>query len=355
MTNPNAEKKGHGLAELVLRCSDIDGSIEFYTRELNFRLESIFPADNPRVAVMGGAGMRIRLELVNERSGSGKVSLSVPGRQNKRLVSPEGIEIDFVAPAPDTEIGAQKPDLLITNGGPHPGWVAGRAGMKYRDLIPNRLGGYLIASHILVEDEGPVSDYVHFHNVRFQIIYCLKGWARLVYEDQGEPFKFETGDCVLQPPGIRHRVLEASGGFEVVEVSSPAEHMTYVDHDLELPTDVLDRDRLFEGQKFAHSRASEARWRSVEGFQTHDTGLSEASAGAVGVRVLRESKAGVREIERSVDRITFWYVITGNSSLCYGEETFLLSEGSSAVLPANNELTIGDISEDFKVLEVVAG
>ena len=41
----------------------------------------------------------------------------------------------------------------------------------------------------------------------------------MVYEDQGEPFIMREGDCVLQPPQIRHRVLESSGPLEVIEVS----------------------------------------------------------------------------------------------------------------------------------------
>jgi hypothetical protein len=35
-------------------------------------------------------------------------------------------------------------------------WVIGRAGMRYRDLIPGRLGGSIIASHIRILDAGPV-------------------------------------------------------------------------------------------------------------------------------------------------------------------------------------------------------
>ena len=46
------------------------------------------------------------------------------------------------------------------------------------------------------------------------MIYCMKGWVRLVYEDQGEPFLLEPGDCVLQPPEIRHRVLESPPGLD---------------------------------------------------------------------------------------------------------------------------------------------
>ncbi|MDH3493691.1 MAG: cupin domain-containing protein [Acidobacteriota bacterium] len=357
MKKPEAEKEGPVAAELVVQCSDIDESIEFYTRELSFRLESIFPADNPRIAVLSGAGMLIRLELAGEEIRREKVSIRIPGRRNVRIASPEGIAIDFVEPQQAIETREPKPELSVTNIAPGSGWAAGRAGMKYRDLIPNRLGGYMIASHIRIENEGPVADYVHFHDIEFQIIFCLKGWARLVYEDQGVPFVFEPGDCVLQPPGIRHRVLETSGGFEVVEVSSPAEHITYADHVLELPNKEVNRERSFEGQRFAWSRASETRWQNdaVEGIEIRDTGILEAGAGAVGVRVLRATKTGVLKIERRLNRMTFWHVIAGGFSLVCGERMFAVSEGSSAIIPANTELELNGISEALSILEVVTG
>jgi hypothetical protein len=48
--------------------------------------------------------------------------------------------------------------------------------MQYRDLLPSRLGGRYIASHIRIPDGGPVPDYVHYHRVRFQMIFCKAGW-----------------------------------------------------------------------------------------------------------------------------------------------------------------------------------
>lgn len=127
--------------------------------------------------------------------------------------------------------------------------------MDYRDLVPDRRGGELIASHIRIESGGPVSDYVHYHDVRVQLIYCVRGWVRLVYEDQGDPFVMTAGECVVQPPGIRHRVLECSAGLEVIEVASPAVHATHVDHELALPT--TRRDRTYGGQRFAWCRRGE--------------------------------------------------------------------------------------------------
>jgi hypothetical protein len=43
----------------------------------------------------------------------------------------------------------------------------------------------MIASHIRIPDGGPVPDMVHFHKVGFQLIFCIKGWVDVVYEDQG--------------------------------------------------------------------------------------------------------------------------------------------------------------------------
>src|SRR5262245_36964241 len=160
-------------------------------------------------------------------------------------------------------------------------WYEGRAGMQYRDLIPGRLGGRFIASHIRILEGGETQDYVHYHKARFQMIYCKTGWARLVYEDQGPPFTFKAGDCVLQPPESRHRVLESSAGLEVIEVTCPAEYETCADHELQLPTPEVLPERLFGGQRFTLHRASEASWAPwrLDGFEARDTGITVATNG----------------------------------------------------------------------------
>ncbi|WP_244271944.1 hypothetical protein [Pseudovibrio denitrificans] len=49
----------------------------------------------------------------------------------------------------------------------------------------------------------------------------LKGWARFEYEGHGIR-TVRPGDCVVQPAGIRHREIEHSEDFELIEVVSPA-------------------------------------------------------------------------------------------------------------------------------------
>ena len=49
-------------AEFRLPAKDLGKDLRFFTETLGFRLETIFPSDNPAVAVLSGHGLRIRLE-----------------------------------------------------------------------------------------------------------------------------------------------------------------------------------------------------------------------------------------------------------------------------------------------------
>lgn len=229
---------------------DLQDWIEELRIRHGFRLDAIFPADRPRIAELSGFGLRLRLET----DGPAGPESAMPGNSE---------------------------------------WQTGRAGMQYRDLIPSRLGGEVIASHIRIPVGGEVPDYVHYHEVAFQIIYCKAGWVKVVYEDQGEPFVMSAGDCVLQPPTIRHRVLECSDGMEVVEIGSPAEHRTLVDHEMELPNGVLDRGKTYEGQSFVRHQVEQAIWKpwGPAGLKARDLGMSAATGGSVDVQVVRATAA----------------------------------------------------------------
>jgi mannose-6-phosphate isomerase-like protein (cupin superfamily) len=200
----------------IRQCDDLDKEIESLIND-GYRLDMIMPADAPRVVQLSKNDEIVRLVL-------SRGSIETP---------PEG----------ETQNG----------------WIEGRAGMMYRDLIPDRLGGQIIASHIRLIDAGPVADYVHYHKVEFQMIRCIRGRVKVVYEDQGEPFWLEPGDWVIQPPEIRHRVLECEAGSEVIEISMPAEHETWVDHEMTLPTAKLNPDRDFGSQRFVRYIAKHDR------------------------------------------------------------------------------------------------
>jgi mannose-6-phosphate isomerase-like protein (cupin superfamily) len=235
-------------------------------------------------------------------------------------------------------------------------WEIGRAEMRYRDLLPQRQDGRFIASHIVIPDGGPVPDYVHHHGVRFQTIFCARGWAQVVYEDQGPPFRLEAGNCVLQPPGIRHRVLESSPGLEVVEVTSPAEHQTFADEELELPTSTLDPGRQFGGQRFVRHRAAEARWRPwrLTGFECREAGIGPAAGGLGEVRVARPTGAGSGEAQvvEHDGEVLFWFVLTGAVGLSVDARREELHQGDAVAIPAGTPHGFEGWTDGLELLEV---
>jgi quercetin dioxygenase-like cupin family protein len=215
--------------------------------------------------------------------------------------------------------------------------------LQYRDLIPDRVGGRFIASHIRHARGGEIPDYVHYHRVRFQMIYCLAGWARVVYENQGAPFVMRAGDCILQPPEIRHRVFESSAGFEVLEIGSPAVHETFADYQLPLPNEPS--NRIFgSGQNFVFHAAANAEWNAapnIKGLQARDTGIFAATGGLADVRVFRAVQSARFPVRHSGEFL-FFYVLKGNPGLFKdaGEIRHELVTGASFALPADEEYFI---------------
>jgi quercetin dioxygenase-like cupin family protein len=226
----------------------------------------------------------------------------------------------------------------------------GRAGMRYRDLIPDRQGGRFIGSHIAIPDGGPVPDYVHYHAILFHLVYCYRGWVRVVYEDQGEPFVMHAGDCVLQPPRIRHRVLEASPGLEVVEIGAPAVHATHVDHERALPTAELRTDRDYDGQRFVRFTAATARFEPsvFAGFDACELGIAPATGNLASVRVLRARDPGRLAARHGAD-LLFHFVLRGQLTLD-GEHR--LAAADAFTLPAGRPFAWSDASPDLELLQV---
>jgi quercetin dioxygenase-like cupin family protein len=271
------------------------------------------------------------------------------------LTAPNGTLVRLVDADPPLVLPPLVPSLVVSRIGDAPHWGPGRAGMGYRDLIPDRQGGRYIASHIRIPEAGPVPDWVHFHKIRFQMIYCYRGWARLVYEDQGEPFLLRAGDCVLQPPEIRHRVLESSAGLEVIEIGCPARHDTLADHDLALPTTALRPDRDFGGQRFVRHQADGATWQPwrLDGFDHRDIGIAAATDGLAGVRVVRPAGVSSSAASRHDGELLFLFVLEGTMTLGRqdgGHEP--LSAGDAVVVPAGLTHWFADVSADMELLEV---
>ena len=226
--------------------------------------------------------------------------------------------------------------------------------MQYRDLIPDRHGGRFIVSHIRIPEGGPVPDYVHHHKIHFQMIFCYKGWVKVVYEDQGPPFVMDSGDCVLQPPHIRHQVLECSDGLEVIEVSCPAEHETYTDHLLELPNSKSDPTRNFSGQRFLFFQGEQTAWeKHPSGGLFRDTGIGSATRGIAEVRVLRPDNKKSNCNRSLQGELLFYFVLKGSTELNLEEQgSSPFNEGDSASIPPGMNYSFGKVSENTEILEV---
>ena len=346
-------------AEVRLPSRDLHADLSFYGETLGFRLESIFPADDPAVAVMTGHGLRIRLDRGSDDApGTIRLLCDRPetfAAGKAEIEAPNGTRIEIREREPEFARPPTRHALVVRRMAEEESWVVGRAGMQYRDLIPGRLGGAVIASHIRIPRGGPVPDMVHFHTITFQLIYCYRGWFDLVYEDQGRPFRLEAGDCVIQPPRIRHRVLESSDNGEVIELGVPAEHLTTIDHELALPTGTLDPRREFSGQRFCRHRRRDATWAAwrLPGFEARRTGIDDATGGVANVEAARAANGAAGAVSSHDADILFTFVLEGGMRLrAPGLQAQDLRAGDAFVVPPRTRTAYERCSADLELLEV---
>lgn len=343
-----------GSAQILMPSSDLFEDMAFF-EQLGFRLNQIYPADGPRVARMSGHGLAICLDIAAQVTPP-TLQILDDTKAGEQLTAPNGTLVAFVPEKTNFPLAHTHHHFEVRKLRDSAPWVIGRAGMLYRDLIPDRLGGSIIASHIRIPQAGPVPDMVHYHTIGFQLIYCCHGWVKLVYEDQGPPFVLRAGDCVTQPPEIRHRVLESSENLEVIEIGVPAEHMTTIDHDMELPTPQLRPDREFGGQVFCLHRANEADWHPHEsrGLHYRETGIESATRGKADVKVLKVADAeNLSALSHQAD-IHFTFVLAGEMVLqAEGQAPEPLELGDAFVIPPGLTYQLKSPTADLSLLQVV--
>ena len=321
------------LHDVLIRHEDLNKARQLLEREFGFLRYATFNADNPSIEVMSGHGVRIWLARQNaDVSLHPEFKLSVPPAQPSLVFQKRMADKDS-----DSHEGRVKE-------------------MLYRDLIPGRQGNRFIASHIKVSKDEPVKDSVHFHRIRFQMIYCWKGSVRVVYEDEGLEFAMQEGDSVLQPPEIRHKVVECSpDGAEVIEFCCPASHWTFYDDDLQLPNSTEKRPHEYSGQRFIHHKGQEARWRSWrgEGFESRDLGMKDASGGVGLANVVRRCDGIQPAHFRHNGEILFMFLLKGALTLrCETQRLEQFQEGHSIVIPREMRYAIVESSPDLEFLEV---
>lgn len=99
---------------------------------------------------------------------------------------------------------------------------------KYRDLGMAKATNGMVQAHVIrfVPPCRPEEvSKLHFHDVEFQMVYVLKGWVKTELEGQGAHV-MRPGSAWLQPPKIKHKILDYSDDAEVLEIILPAEFDT---------------------------------------------------------------------------------------------------------------------------------
>ena len=105
-------------------------------------------------------------------------------------------------------------------------WDTGlREYFAYRDLGIAEATSGKVRAHVIRAQGKPVRGDEHYHVLDFQMVYVLEGWARVDFEGVGE-VRFEKGSSWYQRPGIRHRVVDYSPDYTVLEITMPADFDT---------------------------------------------------------------------------------------------------------------------------------
>ena len=110
-------------------------------------------------------------------------------------------------------------------------WAEGlRKIFDYRDLgIKDATNGDYIAQIIRSNGKRQEDEvqHWHLHECTFQMVYVLNGWARFEYEGEGVR-TLRKGDCINQRPMVKHREIEYSDDYEVLEIVAPADFKTVI-------------------------------------------------------------------------------------------------------------------------------
>jgi quercetin dioxygenase-like cupin family protein len=61
----------------------------------------------------------------------------------------------------------------------------------------------------------------HYHACDQQLVYMLKGWVDLEFED-GRKIRLNAGDSLMIPGGMRHNETATADELELLEISVPA-------------------------------------------------------------------------------------------------------------------------------------
>jgi len=131
-------------AQVLLPSKDLPEDMAYFTN-LGFRLINIFPDNDPEVAVMTGHGIHIRLDK-NANGPASTIHLLADdpkqfGIEKTEFKAPNGTVFKVLPKSYRVVYPPTQHKFEVRQLQDKEPWVIGRAGMHYRDLLPDRLGG----------------------------------------------------------------------------------------------------------------------------------------------------------------------------------------------------------------------
>ena len=126
-------------AEIRIPTSDLRTDIPFFTKTLKLRMDMIYPADDPQVAVFSGHGIRLRIETgALEMPATLRILCDDPdefAQGEVDLTAPNGTRVEIRAANLPLVVPETQHSFVVRRLADQAPWVIGRVGMQYRDLI----------------------------------------------------------------------------------------------------------------------------------------------------------------------------------------------------------------------------
>ncbi len=94
--------------------------------------------------------------------------------------------------------------------------------LKYRDLGVTRASDGRMRAQVTVATAAMRPTGWHYHLCDSQLVYGLKGWVDLAFED-GTRVRLKAGESLYIPGGMKHNEIGMSLDLELLEVSVPAD------------------------------------------------------------------------------------------------------------------------------------
>ena len=141
-----------------------------------------------------------------------------------------------------------------------------------------------------------------------------------------------------------------------MEIGAPAEHETFAEHQITLPTAQLKPDRDFSGQRFVRHVAEQSPWLPwrYSGFEARNTGIDTATSGYASAMTVRAKKSAVITESKHQHQLLFMFILSGSATLEAGSdhETKQLQIGTSVTLPSTLNFKFEATADDTQFLLV---